>query len=638
MTFWGILMSNVHHLQLLRGGVRGWNAWRADAQGIRPDLSSSDLSGANLAGMDLSRASLSGADLRGALLAGTILRSGNLAGANLDGADLSGADLTEANLAGASLLHANLSGARLNNTNLAGANMSGGLNLSGAKLERANLAGADLRGGLLYGTGLESANLAGADLRGVLAAGASLGNASLAGAQVDDDWMVSSERASGAAVIPFDAEPPESPYEEAAAAFAPLPEVVDEDIPELPVPPQNHVPPENHVTDEDHVDEQDAAALFGAADMDVLPSDPVIQSEQDDDSEIEYVDEAEALGSLQVDDSLLTDAIESAPALEPVVEEESAEIAVEDDSENGFASASDAMVALAEKLDSDLDGDLPLPPEDVSMSQSLEKVQALMQQLADDDDDEVQADAEIALDLTQDLDLDLDLELDQDILEPDFEPEPDPELGNALSDSDDDDDVVVDDSADDRIFAYTTKEMAILALYSPQIGKKTLADRNALLDLMVHYNRSFFPATVRIPMTLSRNALLAGFDDPSDALRCASLYIDMLRGMQVESYVAVNMGIGTIRSPEDEEGHDELIANSIAPAARLMPVGTQGEVLVLDELYNHAGTQKDMFAFEPVERMWKAVSAPNDEGIQVTCYMVKPKDGAVPTSKRRSKK
>ena len=585
MTFWGALMSNVRHLQLLRGGVSGWNAWRADAQGIRPDLSSSDLAGANLAGMDLSRASLSGADLRGALLAGTILRSGNLAGANLDGADLSGADLTEANLAGASLLRANLSGAVLNNTNLAGANLSGGLNLSGAKLERANLAGADLRGVLMYGTGLESANLAGADLRGVVAAGASLGNASLAGAQVDDNWMSSSERASGAAVIPFDAESPET------------------------------------------VDEQDAAALFGAADMDVPPSDPVIQSEQDGDAVIEYVDESEALGGLQVDDSLLNDEVLPVPSLELVAEEEPVEIAVAADLESNFATASDAMVALAEKLDSDLDADVPLPPEDVSMSQSLEKVQALMQQLADEDE-KAEAEAEISLAPVGDLEIPA--------------PEPDPELGRAEiepSESDDaDDDVVVDDSADDRIFAYTTKEMAILALYSPQIGKKTLADRNALLDLMVHYNRSFFPAAVRIPMTLSRNALLAGFDDPSDALNCASLYIDMLRGMQVESYVAVNMGIGTVRSPEDEEGHDELIANSISPAARLMPVGTQGEVLVLDELYNHAGTQKEMFVFEPVERMWKAVSAPSDEGIQVTCYMVKPKDGAVPTSKRRSKK
>ena len=65
------------------------------ANGIRADLRSADLSGANLIG------------------------------ANLSGADLIGADLSRADLIGADLSRANLSRADLSRANLSGANLSG---------------------------------------------------------------------------------------------------------------------------------------------------------------------------------------------------------------------------------------------------------------------------------------------------------------------------------------------------------------------------------------------------------------------------------------------------------------------------------------------------------------------------------
>jgi hypothetical protein len=101
--------------------------------GVRADLSS-----ANLSGADLSRADLSGAYLSGA----------DLSGANLSGAYLYGADLSRADLSGANLSRADLSGAYLSGANLSGANLSGA-DLSGANLSGANLSGADLSGAYL---------------------------------------------------------------------------------------------------------------------------------------------------------------------------------------------------------------------------------------------------------------------------------------------------------------------------------------------------------------------------------------------------------------------------------------------------------------------------------------------------------
>ena len=68
-----------------------------------------------------------------------------------------------------------------------------------------------------------------------------------------------------------------------------------------------------------------------------------------------------------------------------------------------------------------------------------------------------------------------------------------------------------------------------------------------------------------------------------------------------------------------------LIASSISMAARLMPVGVVGEVLVLDELYSNSLTQRDLFDFTQVSRKWKAISAANEDGIEVLCYSVSPK-------------
>ena len=59
-----------------------------DADGVRADLSGSDLRRANLSGSDLRGVDLSGSDLRETNLRGVDLRGTDLRGANLRGADI----------------------------------------------------------------------------------------------------------------------------------------------------------------------------------------------------------------------------------------------------------------------------------------------------------------------------------------------------------------------------------------------------------------------------------------------------------------------------------------------------------------------------------------------------------------------
>ncbi len=124
-------MADQQQLDLLRQGVKDWNAWRKQHPGIRPDLRGADLREANLREANLREANLSGASLKEA----------DLSLANLSLADLSRADLSDAKLHSAILDATNLSDANLSGADLYGAVLYAA-NLSRANLSRANLSGA----------------------------------------------------------------------------------------------------------------------------------------------------------------------------------------------------------------------------------------------------------------------------------------------------------------------------------------------------------------------------------------------------------------------------------------------------------------------------------------------------------------
>ena len=103
-------MANLDHLDILRNGVEGWNAWRKDHPDVQIDLSGADLRGAVLRAVNLRGANLHAVNLHRANLRGKADLSGaNLSEANVRIVDFSGADLRGASLRGADLRWANLS-------------------------------------------------------------------------------------------------------------------------------------------------------------------------------------------------------------------------------------------------------------------------------------------------------------------------------------------------------------------------------------------------------------------------------------------------------------------------------------------------------------------------------------------------
>lgn len=527
------VMGNIHHLQHLGQGAGDWNAWRQQEPDVRPDLTSANLRGTNLAGMDLSRSLLSLANLGKAVLSGANLRDCNLPRASLEDADLSGAKLQGANLAGATLLRANFSGANLRMANLAGANLAGKMDLSGVDLTGANLAGAKLMGANFSGATLTGANLAGADARNANFTGADLTDAVTAGTLLDGANMSGAviRRSASRTQAPGAVPEPEAPksYDEAEAEADLLPVLPDKapaSTDRAPSPEQIELPPSD--------------------------LDPGLDAEE-------------------AWDDKTPDEPETSPAIE-------------------------AGVEFGDELEQ------PEPP----MSLSDEDMAGGVAELTDSGPVALPVPAQLAESEIYDLLATTELEAP---------PTPPPSQGNEI----------LDDEADSPFYTYETRDLAILALYSDQVSRKTKAEKAMLLDLLVQYNRNFLGQDISVPMTTSGNAILVGFGDPTNALRCGGLYISMLRDMHVDSYVAVNSSMATVRVDPEGTESDELIANSISPSARLMPVGVVGEVLVLEELYSNPQTQRDLFTFERVARKWKATNDTQSEGIDVICYSVRSK-------------
>jgi uncharacterized protein YjbI with pentapeptide repeats len=148
-------MANPEHLELLRQGVKVWNAWRTEEPMVRVDLCDANLDyenldHANLRDVKLVKASLVGVSIIGADLVGADLYQANLSRANLRGVSLGGAYLAEGILAGADLTGARLSGTNLRKADLRKANLHGAY-LRGAQFVETNLADADLTGCRAYG-------------------------------------------------------------------------------------------------------------------------------------------------------------------------------------------------------------------------------------------------------------------------------------------------------------------------------------------------------------------------------------------------------------------------------------------------------------------------------------------------------
>jgi hypothetical protein len=137
------------HLEILKGGIEGWNDWRRENPEVRPILYDTDLTKIDF-DVGLS-ANFSNADLRNANLTEAKLKRANFHEANLGQAKLCDADLSDANFCRTDLYKTDLSNATLN-----------GANLQGTQLAKTNFEGAKLVDCRIYGMSAWDLKLSGA--------------------------------------------------------------------------------------------------------------------------------------------------------------------------------------------------------------------------------------------------------------------------------------------------------------------------------------------------------------------------------------------------------------------------------------------------------------------------------------------
>lgn len=117
---YGVPDPQGHYRELQFMSADNWNSRRKKNRDFRPNLSWTDLSGANLEGFDLSRAVMVEADLRHSKLAGVDLSSAILTGSRFDDADLRGANLIGADLEGTTFVRTELEGADISRSRIYG--------------------------------------------------------------------------------------------------------------------------------------------------------------------------------------------------------------------------------------------------------------------------------------------------------------------------------------------------------------------------------------------------------------------------------------------------------------------------------------------------------------------------------------
>ena len=118
------------------------------------------------------------------------------------------------------------------------------------------------------------------------------------------------------------------------------------------------------------------------------------------------------------------------------------------------------------------------------------------------------------------------------------------------------------------------------------------------------------------------DAVVAGFENPDDALSCGCKFIEHLAIENIEARIGMSQGnalvkYNTMTCRLDIEGE------SIDVGARLEQIAEPGEVLISKDLYNHAALEKLDFVFTAEKRKLTKGVGDKFEGTFIECYAVK---------------
>ncbi|MEO5337286.1 MAG: pentapeptide repeat-containing protein [Magnetospirillum sp. WYHS-4] len=177
---------------------------------------------------------------------------------------------------------------------------------------------------------------------------------------------------------------------------------------------------------------------------------------------------------------------------------------------------------------------------------------------------------------------------------------------------------------DDRAyFTYETRDAAILLFHVVGFARRTPKEKQEFLGLLRRYDTNVRHVEGAAAEALAGDVIVMTFQNSVAALIHATNYLTVLGKLGVHSYAGVNWGEITVRRDMDTD-NVELILNSIAPNARLDPIGQRGEVLVLEELHSRLLAEGAPFEFVKVQRAWKLMGDDKGTEVDAVCYQVLP--------------
>jgi class 3 adenylate cyclase len=149
-----------------------------------------------------------------------------------------------------------------------------------------------------------------------------------------------------------------------------------------------------------------------------------------------------------------------------------------------------------------------------------------------------------------------------------------------------------------------------------------IEERQQKVDLMRLIGRSILKSEKGMYINTWGDGVIAGFDDPTQGLRCACKFVSHLDVDGVEVRVGVNWGVARITYNEITERTD-IDGESVNVGARIEPLAQPGEVLASDVVCGLEELEKSDFLFtEKTIELRKSVGG-TEAGDKIKVHSIK---------------
>ncbi len=118
------------------------------------------------------------------------------------------------------------------------------------------------------------------------------------------------------------------------------------------------------------------------------------------------------------------------------------------------------------------------------------------------------------------------------------------------------------------------------------------------------------------------DAIVAGFEQPTEGLVLACRLLQHLRVEEIEARIGLSHGLVELHYNPLTHRMD-MMGDSLHEGARLEPLAHTGEVLIAEALRSHPAVEATRFLFTPVQRVLSKAVGQQSPGVPIPCYSVR---------------